>query len=60
MKYRMIGYGGRSEDKPHEPRGVSSADNIFELAEQIAYAMWVDKCAYVTIDEEKLRVCDKQ
>jgi len=57
MKYEMIGYGHKTIEALDNdtPRGISSANSLFELAEQIAYALWVDQCRYVTIyDDSKV------
>ena len=54
MKYEMIGYGHKTIESldTDTPRGFSSADSLFELMEQIAYALWVDQCRYVAIYDE--------
>jgi len=50
----MIGFGHKSIESldTDTPRGVSDGIKFSDLAENIAYAFWIDECRYVTIDEE--------
>jgi len=53
-KFRMIGFGHKSIESLDTDtlRGVTGGIKFSDLAENIAYAFWIDECRYVTIDEE--------
>lgn len=48
-----MGYGdGRDPNNRNDPRGESFAESLAEVPEHIAWALWIDKCRYVTIEAE--------
>ena len=54
MRYRITGYG-HTEMKILDndmPRGDSTV-SLADLQEHIAWALWVDKCRYVTVEAVK-------
>jgi len=52
VKYRIVGFGDTRTEDDDRSRGSSVALNLAEVPEMIAYALWVDKCRYVTVELE--------
>lgn len=53
MRYRVIGYGDRRDpDNLNEPRGETFIQFLCRLPEHISWAIWEDKCRYVTVEAE--------
>ena len=53
MRYRITGYGHteiKDLDVAFQPRGESLVESLADLSEHIAWALWVDKCRYVTVE----------
>ena len=59
MKFRVVGFGHREikeldkfKDGSPFQRGESVVETLAELPEHIAWALWMDKCRYVTVEGE--------
>jgi len=54
ITFEVMGFGHKSIPSldTETPRGFTNGVKLSDLAEHVAYALWVDECRYVTIHEE--------